>query len=196
MGDDETAAQYMETYGEGPGSETRHTIGSFINSGESVLDLGCGPAWNYDHFKQFGPLVTYKGTDLSPRFIRVAKKRHPEVNVALGDIRDVKEPNESWDVVLLQDVLEHTNGYEKPVREALRVAKKRVIVCFWRTMKDVVTKINDDTDKGTNGYGADYNLDEWVDFLNSLPYPWVNTESTPKANRPHTFYIITKESWQ
>jgi hypothetical protein len=33
-GDDEHAADYMLTYGEGPGCPTRHTLGSFINDGE------------------------------------------------------------------------------------------------------------------------------------------------------------------
>lgn len=193
METDENAANYMYSYGEGPGCETRKVIGSFVNDGESVLDLAAGPAWNYDHFKEYGPDVIYKATDLSPRFVRVAKARHPEMNIELGDMRDIKEDDGSWDVVLLQDALEHTNGYEKPVSEALRVARKRVIVCFWRTMKDVVTKTNDDTDKGTNGYGSDYNLDEWEEFIDSLGYMWLQTETSPQANRHHTYYIIDKE---
>lgn len=193
METDESAAQYMYSYGEGPGCETRMMIGQFINDGESVLDLGCGPAWNYDHFKEYGPIVTYKATDLSPRFVRVAKARHPEMNIEVGDIRSVMEDDDSFDVVLLQDVLEHTNGYEKPVSEALRVARKRVVVCFWRTMENVVTKTNDDRDKGTDGYGSDYNKQEWEDFLNTLPYVWFDAVTSSKANRPHTYYIIDKE---
>ena len=193
METDDNAANYMFGYGEGPGCETRMIIGSLINDGESVLDLAAGPAWNYDHFKEYGPDVIYKATDLSPRFVMVAKARHPEMNIELGDMRDIKEDDGSWDVVLLQDALEHTNGYEKPVSEALRVARKRVIVCFWRTMKDVVTKTNDDTDKGTNGYGSDYNLDEWEEFIDSLGYMWLQTETSPQANRHHTYYIIDKE---
>jgi len=198
---DEHAASYMDSYGEGPGCETRMIIGAFINDGESVLDLGCGPGWNMEHFREYGPRVSvYKGTDLSPRFLRVANKRRVEKQIPpsevlpfeLGDMRDVQEPDESWDVVLLQDVLEHTNGYEKPVKEAIRVARKRVIVVFWRQMKGVTTKTNDDTDKGTNGYGSDYNLDEWEKFLDSLDYPWLTTETSPKANRHHTYFIIDK----
>lgn len=197
MKDDDTAAHYMESYGEGPGCETRKIIGSFINDGESVLDVGCGPGWNFDHFKEYGPNVLYSGSDLSPRFVRVANKRiqekYGESPIILADMRELPFKDNQFDVVLLQDVLEHTNGYEKPVREALRVARKRVIVCFWRTMKDVVTKTNDDRDKGTNGYGSDYNLDEWEEFVDSLGYMWLTTETSPQANRQHTYYIIDKE---
>ena len=197
MGTDENAGDYMYTYGEGPGCETRMIIGSFINEGESVLDSGCGPAWNYDHFKEYGPDVHYVGIDLSPRFVRVANRRIHEkygrTPIQLGDVRDLRFPKDDFDVVILQDILEHTNTYEKPVTEALRVAKKRVIVCFWRDMENVVTKVNDDTDKGTDGYGADINKNDWEDFLDSLKLFWIHTETSPKANRQHTYYIIDKE---
>lgn len=202
MGDDESAARYMETYGEGIGSDTRHTIGSFINDGESVLDVGCGPGWNMDHFLEYGPkLKRYKGTDNSPRFVRVSNARRKNKQISesyalpfeLQDCRTIDEPEASWDVVLLQDILEHTNGYGDPVTEALRVARKRVIVTFWHMTDDIETHINDDRDKGEDGYGAWYNRKEWENFLELLPYLWMNTSSKPDANRQHLFYIIDKE---
>jgi len=195
MGTDEGAASYMDLYGEGPGCETRLTIGNFINDGESVLDVGCGPGWNYDHFREYGPKVdNYLGLDYSHRFVRVANKRNPG-HYQLGDCRALEQPDGSYDVVLLQDVLEHTNGYEKPVTEALRVAKNRVIVTFWRMHGETTTKTNDD---GKDGYGSDYNQREWEDYLNSLEADdmigsWHQTESSPEANRYHQFYILEKE---
>jgi SAM-dependent methyltransferase len=113
MGTDEHAANYMATYGEGPGFETRHTVGSFINDGESVLDVGCGPGWNYDHFQKYGPKVFYAGEDYSERFVRVANFRNPDV-YQVGDCRQLNHRDESVDVVILQDCLEHTNGYAYP----------------------------------------------------------------------------------
>lgn len=195
MGDDASAAVYMLTYGEGPGCETREVVSSFINDGESVLDVGCGPGWNIDHFMEKGPaVVQYKGVDYSERFVRVATKRWQnkegfDPQFELGDCRHLREDNGSYDVVILQDVLEHTNGYEKPVKEALRVARKRVIVTFWH-LGDGNAHINDD---GDDGYGAWYSRPEWELFLNDLPYPWYDTESSEAANRKHWFYVIEKE---
>lgn len=191
MGTDEGAAAYMESYGEGPGCETRLIVGSFINDGESVLDVGCGPGWNYPHFEQYGPKVTYQGVDYSERFIRVNEQRWPNIRWSVMDARDLQVPDESFDVVLLQDILEHTNGYEKPVREALRVARRRVIISFWHLVMDDNEHINDD---GNDGWGAWYNGNKWEEFLNSLPYPWMDTETSPEANRQHKFYIIDKET--
>ncbi len=195
---DEEAANYMEGYGEGANTETREIIAAFINDGESVLDSGCGPAWNFDHFKEQGINVEYVGIDLSPKFVRVANQRLDERYgigpILLGDCRKLEFVDNLFDVVILQDILEHTNGYEKPIREALRVAKKRVIICLWqRFTESDEDKINDDTDKGDDGYGAMYGKTGFYNFLNSLDYPYIETKTSEKANRQHWYYIIDKE---
>lgn len=198
-GDDEHAAEYMLTYGEGPGCPTRITLGSFIQPGESVLDVGCGPGWNADHFIQNGPIIRkYKGVDYSERFVRVANQRRQELGFssaiilpfALQDCRDLKEPDQSWDVVALQDCVEHTNGYEKPVKEALRVARKRVVVVFWHLTEND-DHINDD---GDDGYGAWYSRPKWEAFLNSLGLNWQYQELEYPTNRKRDFYVIHQEA--
>jgi len=191
LGTDEHAANYMETYGEGPGSDTRHQLFAFVNDGETVLDVGCGPGWNYDHTIEYGPLLGhYRGIDYSERFVRVANERHPGY-FAVGDCRKLENPDKSFDVVILQDVLEHTNGYEGPLKEALRVAKKRVIVTFWRGFReDETDQINDD---GNDGWGSTYSKQKWEQFLNNLGYFWTDIESGKEANRWHYFYVIDKE---
>jgi len=194
MGDDAGAANYMKSYGEGPGSQTRFMIANFINDGESVLDVGCGPGWNLEHFMEHGPKVkAYRGLDYSERFVRVANKRtakNGNFKFRLGDARELKEPDKSWDVVILQDVLEHTNGYEKPMAEAMRVAKKRIIITFWRAMRGRGDgdQINDD---GDDGWGATYEQYKWEKFLDSLGVHWMSDEI--EGNRRHLFYIIDKE---
>lgn len=204
METDDGAAQYMLTYGEGPGTETRKIIGEFINDGESVLDVGCGPGWNMEHFVEYGPqLKRYKGVDYSERFVRVANERR-KLNddetfstehilpFEVQDCRALKEPGDSWDVVIMQDVLEHTNGYERPIREALRVARKRVIVVFWKPFRTEGDgdQINDD---GNDGYGSNYERAPWEEFLGNLGYVWFDAETSTEANRHHIYYVIDKE---
>lgn len=192
--DDEHAASYMMTYGEGPGCPTRMMLSKLINDGESVLDIGCGPGWNFDHFMQFGPGISnYKGLDYSERFVRVANDRAMQIAATasgpyeIGDVRDPKQPPESWDVVILQDVLEHTNGYEKPVKEALKIAKRAVIVSFWHLTEND-DHINDD---GDDMYGAWYSKPKWEAFLDSLNLHWLHDEV--KDNKVRDFYIIDKK---
>ena len=166
---------------------------AFINDDESVLDVGCGPGWNYDHFREHGPIVSYTGVDYSERFVRVANQRTDNQDLfELGDCRKLKFADNSFDVVILQDVLEHTNGYKVPIQEALRVAKKRVVMTFWRAMRDdqAGDQINDD---GDDGYGATYAKGKLERYLDSLGYFWTQIETNPGANRHHLFYIIDKE---
>lgn len=203
MSSDEGAASYMQTYGEGPGCETRMILTSLINDGESVLDVGCGPGWNMDQFAQYGPALSrYKGVDYSERFVRVANKRLraklPEnfttakvMPFELQDCRKLQELANSWDVVIVQDCLEHTNGYEKPINEAMRVARKRVIVVFWRTFNE--NGQDDINDDGDDGYGATYDRGKWEKFIESFGYPTMDMETSEKANRWHKYYIIDKE---
>jgi ubiquinone/menaquinone biosynthesis C-methylase UbiE len=190
MGTDEGAANYMFSYGEGPGYDTRMMLSDLINDGESVLDVGCGPGWNYDHFGEFGPKVDYTGMDYSERFIKVAKERQPEGKFFVGDARKLPPVAEAWDVVIIQDCLEHTNGYETPIKEALRVAKRRIIVSFWHLTEDD-DHINDD---GNDGWGAWYSRPKWEEFLNTLGYVWHHIDLEPPAKtHKWDFYIIDKE---
>lgn len=189
MSTDENAATYMDAYGEGPGFATRFAVGTFLQIGDKLLDVGCGPGWNYEQFTKYGPdLYGYKGIDYSERFVRVANQRNPKM-YELGDARELKEADKSWDVVLLQDCLEHTNGYEKPVIEALRVARRRVIITFWHLDDNEGTEhINDD---GDDGWGAWYDKDKWEEFLDSLRLQWVHFILAPKEkNHKWNFYIL------
>lgn len=200
---DEAAASYMETYGEGPGFELRHKIGSLIKPGETVLDIGCGPGWNLDHFCEFGPLPkAYCGMDFSKTFVKAANERiknqylstrfgphTPQiVGFMQGDVRDIQLPDNRYDVVIVQDCLEHTNGYEKPTQEALRVAKRLVIITFWHLEDTDDPHINDD---GSDTWGTWYDKREWEAYLDSLPYKWTHERLVIGKNRD--IYVIEKE---
>lgn len=188
MADDEHAAEYMLTYNEGPDSPLRHKIASYLKPEEWVLDVGCGPGWNFDHLQQFGPSVYYRGMDYSERFVRVASKRVKPMKIfKLGDVRNIPEDDKSFDVVIFQDVLEHTNGYEKPLEEAIRVARKRIIVSFWHLMdKDEDNPVNDD---GNDGWGAWYSKPKWEKYLESLNIKWSH-ERIPRKDAFHDVYLL------
>src|SRR3990167_9968372 len=187
---DEHAASYMETYGEGIGTKVRMEIGKYLNPEEWVLDVGCGPGWNFDTFLQHGPSVYYRGMDYSERFVRVANQRVAPMQIfKKGDVRKIPEPDRSFDVVIFQDVLEHTNGFEKPVREALRVARKLAIFTFWHLMdKEEDNPVNDD---GDDGWGAWYSKPKWEKYLDKLGLNWMHHQIFD--NKARDFYIIEKE---
>ena len=185
---DESASTYMATYGEGVGFELRHKIASLLVPGEWVLDVGCGPGWNFDHFLEYGPSVCYRGIDASKRFVKVALERVKPLNIFKhGDVRRIPEKDKSFDVVILQDVLEHTNGYKKPLREALRVARRLVIVTFWHLEDSDTPHINDD---GDDTWGAWYDKREWEKHLKSLGNDWTH-ERLEIGGRNRDVYTVS-----
>ncbi|MFQ5909719.1 MAG: class I SAM-dependent methyltransferase [Thermoplasmata archaeon] len=78
------------------------------SEGNSLLDAGCGHGW-HDYFlkKDF----EIAGVDLNEPILEIARKRNPEVEYVLGDMRDF-DLNEEFDVVLSFDALEHLLTYE------------------------------------------------------------------------------------
>lgn len=120
----------------------REHILEFINNNDSVLDVGCASGGTYLHIKDFSfKKIKYKGIDYVENFIESCKKRHPEANWEVSDARDLIENDKSWDVVLLYDTLDYLMNPDRPLKwkkaidEAVRVAKKRIIIVIWSDIK-------------------------------------------------------------
>jgi SAM-dependent methyltransferase len=114
--------------------EARHIalLKHFIHPTHSVLDAGCA----------YGRLVRmlpedwqggYLGIDLSPDFIRLAKKLHPNYSFKVGDIRDTGEPSDSFDWAVLISirpmVIRHLGEMEwKKVETEMKRVAARVLL--------------------------------------------------------------------
>ena len=90
---------------------TRH-----FDRGLSVLDVGCGTAWLARYFDH------YTGIDSSPEAVQAALARgHAVIE---GDVSGALPfDDESFDGVVIKDVLEHVSDPVGTVREARRVLK-------------------------------------------------------------------------
>ncbi|GAV19810.1 demethylmenaquinone methyltransferase [Mariprofundus micogutta] len=76
-----------------------------IQSGDSVLDVGCG----FGDFKRWfagqGKLLDYTGIDLSPDLIHVAKEKHPNASLLCGELSDFDFEAASFDWVILSGAM-------------------------------------------------------------------------------------------
>lgn len=84
-----------------------------------ILDVGCGTGKNLEQLKKFGQIY---GLDSSSEAIKFCKKRGLK-NIRLGKADDMPFQQNSFDLITLLDVLEHTDD-NKTLREAYRVLKK------------------------------------------------------------------------
>jgi len=70
-----------------------------------VLDLGCGRGYLAGMLHERGLEVV--GVDLNAGKITAARRLHPGIRFLRSDIREVDLPDESFDTVVLGEVLEH-----------------------------------------------------------------------------------------
>jgi len=87
-----------------------------------ILEGGCGfGAW-CEWFQQQGHDIV--GIEYDPRIVDRARKFKPDVAVELGDITDLKYPDNSFDAYVSLGVIEHfEHGPQKALAEAYRILK-------------------------------------------------------------------------
>lgn len=90
-------------------------------SGLMLLDAGCGTGWFSERAVSLGAQVT--SLDIGDQLlIETSKKCNSQT--ALGDICDMPFMDESFDIVISSECIEHTIDPEAAIREISRVTKK------------------------------------------------------------------------
>jgi SAM-dependent methyltransferase len=97
----------------------------FISGGQSVLDIGCGTGLLAEHLPH--SRLSYRGIDLSPDFIRIARERHAPRSGVVFEVADANGEDfgaGAWDVAAILDLL-HLPGIDAPalLRKALGALK-------------------------------------------------------------------------
>lgn len=69
-------------------------------TGCSVLDVGCGFGDLYGFLSERFKGLTYLGVDISPRFVEIARKKHPDAKFSCTDIIKDRLAPGSYDYVL------------------------------------------------------------------------------------------------
>lgn len=92
----------------------------FSEKNIQILDVGCGCGGNFKMLSQFGKVI---GLDKSPEAIKFCQKRGFN-NCFLGEAEDINFPDQSFDMVVALDLLEHLDDDNKALKEFYRVLKK------------------------------------------------------------------------
>jgi len=95
---------------------------------DSILDVGCGEGITLFNFEKEGIGKKLYGIDYSDDALKIGKKIHPHLNLRKGDIYDIKEKDNSFDLVMATEVLEHLEDPQKALKELIRVSKKYVML--------------------------------------------------------------------
>ena len=94
----------------------------------SILDVGCGEGFTLNRLSEEGIGKKLEGVDFLETAIELGKKAHPKLTLKQGNIYDLEYKNNSFDLVMATEVLEHLEDPQKGLKELIRVSKKFVLL--------------------------------------------------------------------
>lgn len=98
-----------------------HHVSSLIPRAAGVLDVGCGDG-------EMASILMKQRSDITLQGLDVLVRPHTRISVQCYDGRTIPFPNASFDVVMLMDVLHHSDDPMILLREAARVMRKVLII--------------------------------------------------------------------
>jgi len=93
-------------------------------AGKTILDIGCATGEYCNELKKTGFKCT--GIDIHPEYVKKANEKGIEAYVMNGN--NIEFQDNSFDTVLLFEVLEHVDDPLSILNEAKRVAKKNILI--------------------------------------------------------------------
>lgn len=101
-----------------------------------VLDVACGTGILFPHYIERKAIVT--GLDISPEMVRIAKEKHPQIEVICGDAESISFC-ENFDVIMIYNAFPHFNEPEKLIHNLANNLKKggRISICHGASREEI-----------------------------------------------------------
>lgn len=128
---------------------------NIINSSvyDNILDVGCASGSFTNNISKIFPQARITGIDVYSNAIEHGKKVYPHINFILADAHNIPLKNDSFDLVVCYETIEHLTNPLDALKEMQRVLKKdgsaliamdsgsllfRVVWFFWERTKGKV----------------------------------------------------------
>ena len=95
---------------------------------ESILDTGCGEGFTMDKLAKLGIGKKIEGIEYSKEAISFGKKLFPHLTIKQGSVYDLPYKDNSFDLIICTEVLEHLEYPIRALKEMLRVSKKYLVI--------------------------------------------------------------------
>ena len=162
---------------------------SSIDSEISILDAGCGEgfidALLIDNYSS----IRITGLEFAEEAIEIARKMNPKAEYVQSDITKMPFDDQSFDIVICTEVLEHLEKPDKAISEIIRVAKKYVLLTVphepWFCLGNLLVLKNVSRLGNPLDHINHWNLNSFRSFLQkhinrrwriSRSFPWIIAE--------------------
>ncbi len=95
---------------------------------QSLLEVGCGEGFLLTEIQAALPATRVVGMDVVPEFVHEGHRLFPGLDLRVGDIYHINQPDQSWDTVVASEVLEHLERPAQALAELARVAKRHLVL--------------------------------------------------------------------
>lgn len=102
----------------------KNAIFQYKRSPRKILDIGCASGWFLSRLKHYFPKATCVGVDVYKEAILYGKKRYPYLRLHHADGHTLSFPNNSVDVIVCCEMLEHVENPKKVLLEIKRILSK------------------------------------------------------------------------
>ena len=94
----------------------------------SLLDVGCGEGFVLETIKKDFRQRKIVGVDVNSKALKVAKEKLSEVRFIKADICNLPFEENSFDMIICLEVVEHVTDYHKALNEIKRVSGKYILL--------------------------------------------------------------------
>lgn len=130
------------------GLKLQYTLDDLKSVKGKVLDVGCGGGNMAKAIKHYRPDLSVYGADISKKAIAMAKQNAKNITFTVAPAEKLPFPDNTFDAIVMYDILEHLEKPELALHEAKRVLKKDGIMHIFSpldgqpgTLYDLVFKI-------------------------------------------------------
>lgn len=147
---------------------------------KSVIDIGCGEGFVINCLDY----LKITGVDISRNALRIAKEKNPECEFCSGSIYEISFKENSFDLVIATEVLEHLERPDLALQEIKRITKNYCILSvpnepYFRAMNFFrgknLTRLGNDPEHVQNWSSGKFVslIETYFDVLEvRRPFPW------------------------
>lgn len=100
------------------------------NSPKKILDVGCASGWFLSRLSRNFPLAKCSGIDIYDSGINYGKRLYPHLRLKVADAHNIPYRDNTFDLVICTEVIEHVDDPLKVLVEMRRVLKKGGYACI------------------------------------------------------------------